>query len=191
MPILTVILDSQDNRTTVEVSPDESLLAALTRHKLYVKSSCGGVASCGDCVVKIHSGTDVLTPPGFDETNLLGNVFHLTGERLSCQAKASGNAIIDISGHDQKRDQEETKKRTSSRPPRTHHKVRKSSDVEALKRKRLEQRKEEDRSWERHWEKEKPQTPSPKQGGNRRPRPFRTDHLDEEESEKGSKKDQD
>ena len=182
MPSLTIILDAQGNSTTVDVSSDECLLTALGRHNLYVKSSCGGVASCGDCIVKVHSGADALSPPGFDETGLLGNVFHLTGERLSCQAKASGNAVIDISGHDQKRDQEEMKKRTSSGPPRQRHKVRKSSEVEARAQKRLEQRKEENRSWERHWEKEDPKTPLKKQGGHRRPRPFRTDHLDEKNS---------
>ena len=183
MPSLTVILDSQGNRTTIDVSQDESLLEALGRHKLYVKSSCGGVASCGDCVVKIRSGEDSLTPPGFDETKLLGNVFHITSERLSCQARASGNTVVDISGHDQKRDQEETKKRTSS-PPRQRHKVRKSSTLEFLKEERLQQKKEEDRSWERHWEKEDSKTPLKNQGGHRRPRPFRTDHLDDDEKDK-------
>ena len=193
MPTLTVILDSQGSCTTIEVSPDESLLAALERNKLYVKSSCGGVASCGDCVVKILSGADALTPPCFDETGLLGNVFHITGERLSCQAKAKGKVILDISGHDKGRDQEEMKKRTSSGPPRRQHKVRKSEAVESLKKERLEQQKE-NRSWERHWEKgNDSKTPLKKQGGHRRPRPFRTDHLEQEVSsaEGDSKKDPD
>ena len=183
MPSITVILDSEGNSTKVDVSSDESILAALGRHNLYVKSSCGGVASCGDCIINVKSGSDALTPPGFDETGLLGNVFHLTGERLSCQTKALGNAIIDISKHDQRRDQEEMKRRTSSGPPRRQHKVRKNAEVESIKQERLEKRKEENKSWERHWEKKDAKTPLKKQGGHRRPRPFRTDHLDEKEND--------
>ena len=174
MPNITVILDSAGNKKTLEVSPEESLLQALTKQGLYVKSSCGGVASCGDCVIKVIAGSNNLSPSGFEETGLLGNVFHITGERLSCQAKASGGATIDISHHDQKKDQEQLKKRTSSR-----HKVRKREKVEALKQERIKEQ-DQEQKWERHWEKGSDRTPPHKQGGHRRPHPFRTDHLDED-----------
>ena len=179
---LTVILDTQGNKQTVEVSSAECLLQALTRQKLYIKSSCGGVASCSDCIIKVLSGADNLSPPGFDETTLLGNVFHLTGERLSCQTRALGSATIDIGHHDKERDQEQIKKRTTRTPPpsRKRNKVRKQKEVEAIKKERLEQKKEQNRSWERHWEKDPAENPPRKQGGYRRPRPFRTDHLDED-----------
>ena len=54
---------------------------------MYIKSSCGGVASCTDCRIKVIAGEDSLTTPPFEEVQLLGNVFHITKERLSCQAK--------------------------------------------------------------------------------------------------------
>ena len=169
---ITVILDTEGNQKRLEVSPEESLLEALGRHDLYVKSSCGGVASCGDCVIKVVNGADNLSSPGFEETGLLGNVFHLTGERLSCQAKACGSATIDIGHHDQKRDQEQLRKRTSTPPPsRKQHKVRKQREVETLKQEHSKKR-EEERTWERHWEKNTERTPPHKQGGHRRPRPF-------------------
>ena len=179
---VTVILDCEGNRKTLEVYPEESLLESLSRKDIYVKSSCGGVASCGDCVIKVLSGASNLSSPGFDETALLGNVFHITGERLSCQAKVSGGVTIDVVHHDRGRDQEELRKRTSHNPLRRNHKIRKSGEVKELKGEQIKQQEqEEERTWERHWEKDTSKTPSHKQGGHRRPRPFRTDHLEEEE----------
>ena len=43
---------------TVEVSEDESLLEGLKQAGFYIKSSCGGHASCSDCIVKVESGKD-------------------------------------------------------------------------------------------------------------------------------------
>ena len=189
---VTVIIDCEGNRKTLEVSPDEPLLNTLSKNNLYIKSSCGGVASCGDCIIKTLSGADNLSPPEFEETALLGNVFHITKERLSCQTKVLvGGATIDITHHDQRRDQEQLRKRTTHNPTRPSHKVRKHNEVEKLKEKRFKQREEEDRTWERHWEKDSDKAPSHKQGGHRRPRPFRTDHLDEDgkKEDKEDKKD--
>lgn len=67
----------------VEIEEGKNLLSALREQDIYVKSSCGGVASCSDCIVKIVSGEDHLTPPPFSELKLLGNVFHITKERLA------------------------------------------------------------------------------------------------------------
>jgi ferredoxin len=82
-----------------EVRPDETLLQALKRQGHFLKSSCGGCASCGDCVVVIESGADHLSPMEHSEIKLLGNVFHLTSERLACQTKLTGNVTIDIGSH--------------------------------------------------------------------------------------------
>ena len=187
-PKITVIFDSEGNQKTLETTSEECLLQTLVKQNLYIKSSCGGVASCGDCVIKVLMGADALSPAGFDETTLLGNVFHITGERLSCQTKVLGNATIDISHHDKHRDQEQIKNRTTRMPSPSHHryKVRKQEEVEAIRKeqsKQKEQRKKNP-SWDRHWEKDKSgKTPPRKQGGHRRPRPFRTDHLDKYEDE--------
>ena len=185
---ITVILDSGGNKKILEISPEQSLLETLQQENIYIKSSCGGVASCGDCIIKVLLGADTLSAPGFDETKLLGNVFHITGERLSCQTKMLGNATIDISHHNKNKDQEEIKSRTGgmSTPSRFRHKVRKKKEVEAIKKEQLEKSRQEKQnpSWERHWEKKSSSIPPRKQAGHRRPRPFRTDHLDDDGDDK-------
>lgn len=91
----------------IEVSEKKNLLQALRDQKIYVKSSCGGVASCSDCIIKIISGDESLSEVTFEEKKLLGNVFHITKERLSCQTYVQGEGvIIDLSGHDQVSDQD-------------------------------------------------------------------------------------
>ena len=94
------------HQKVLEVSEDTPLLQALLKEKIYIKSSCGGHASCSDCVVKIVEGKENINKPSFDEKNLLGNVFFITKERLSCQTKITGDITIDASGHDQERDRE-------------------------------------------------------------------------------------
>jgi 2Fe-2S ferredoxin len=104
------------NNEVVEVAEGDStsLLELLKNHGLYVKSSCGGHASCSDCVIKVRSGESNLTEPTFEEINLLGNVFHITKERLSCQTKVLGDVTIDVSGHDKMTDQEKIRQKTAS-----------------------------------------------------------------------------
>jgi 2Fe-2S ferredoxin len=80
----------------VEVEEAQNLLEALREQDIYIKSSCGGVASCSDCIIKIVSGEDHLTPPPFSELKLLGNVFHITKERLACQTCVTGDVTIDM-----------------------------------------------------------------------------------------------
>ena len=135
--------------SSVESMEDKSLLETFQSKDVFVKSSCGGYARCRDCVVKIVEGKENLNDVSFEETQLLGNVFHVTGERLSCQTKVLGPVSVDLSGHNP----EEEKKR-KPRPI----KIRKKGSMEKT-------------------------TPSPSprkkvSGGGKRPRPFRTDHLD-------------
>lgn len=111
------LLPSNETFEIEDVSGSEtapSLLELLKGHGLYVKSSCGGHASCSDCIIKVRSGVDNLTEPTFAEINLLGNVFHITKERLSCQTKVTGDVSIDVSGHDKMRDQEQIRQKTAN-----------------------------------------------------------------------------
>ena len=73
--------------------------APARRQGVLIKSACGGVAQCRRCVVKIISGEEKLNRVEFEERQLLGNVFYITRERLSCQLKCHGNITIDISDH--------------------------------------------------------------------------------------------
>jgi len=83
----------------IEVDEKTDLLQALTKKGMSIRSDCGGHASCSTCIIKIVSGEEYTSAPGFIEIQLLGNVFHITKERLSCQTKITGDVVIDISGH--------------------------------------------------------------------------------------------
>lgn len=98
----------------VEVEERNSLLDQLRSKDVYIKSSCGGVGSCGDCVVKVLKGSNFLNSPTFEEDKLLGNVFHITKERLCCQMRISGDVEIDISSHNKQKDEERLRSKNSA-----------------------------------------------------------------------------
>ena len=110
----------------VEIEEGKNLLSALREQDIYVKSSCGGVASCSDCIVKIVSGEDHLTPPPFSELKLLGNVFHITKERLACQTCVTGDVTIDITKHNKASDEEKLRSKTTQFTKKIPTKVKKT-----------------------------------------------------------------
>ena len=83
----------------LEMNESESLFEQLKNANYNIKSTCGGCASCGQCTVVITTGEENLNEPSFEEKQLMGNVFHITKERLSCQTKVSGPVSVDISIH--------------------------------------------------------------------------------------------
>ena len=89
---------------TFKVDADTDILNLLRDHDIYIKSSCGGHASCSDCIVKVLEGKENINDPSFEEKKLLGNVFHITKERMACQMKVTGPVKIDISAHDRSAD---------------------------------------------------------------------------------------
>jgi uncharacterized 2Fe-2S/4Fe-4S cluster protein (DUF4445 family) len=169
---------------SVEVEEGVDLLNALREADVYIKSGCGGYASCTDCVIKVSSGEDNLSAPPIEEINLLGNVFHITKERLACQTKVTGPVTIDISKHDKDADKEKLRQKTSNMS-KARTKIRKPAEQEKVYQERREmiaEKHKEDDSWEKHWEKDKEADKPKKLGGGKRPRLFRYD--DEEEREK-------
>ena len=82
---------------SIQIQKTETILEALRREKINIEASCGGHASCGDCVVTIKSGAEHLTDMEFDEKKILGNVFFITKERLACQTCLKNeNATISL-----------------------------------------------------------------------------------------------
>jgi ferredoxin len=69
----------------------ESLFEIGRRNGVPISTSCAGKASCGLCRVVIRAGEQYLTPMGPLERRHLGNVYFITKERLSCQARLSGD----------------------------------------------------------------------------------------------------
>ena len=65
----------------------ESLFEVARRLGVPVATACVGNATCGLCRLKILDGGDNLTPLNDAERKHLGNVYFITAERLSCQAR--------------------------------------------------------------------------------------------------------
>jgi adenylate cyclase len=79
----------------VGVGPGETLLAAARRLDVPLASSCGGKAVCGDCIVRVVSGAEHLTPPDADEIAWRAR----TGKgsealRLACCLRVTGPAEV-------------------------------------------------------------------------------------------------
>jgi 2Fe-2S ferredoxin len=177
--------------SVVEVEEGKNLLQALRDDgDTYIKSSCGGVASCSDCIIKIVSGEDNLTPPPFEELKLLGNVFHITKERLACQTRILGPVTIDISKHNKATDEERMKNKRAnfSKKKQVKTQVRKEPDIKKIRQdKEAEQaqfdqeQKDKSDTWKKHWEKDK-STEVKKLAGGKRPKFFDTDKVDYEKN---------
>ena len=154
----------------IETHGDKSLLQVLQAEGVYVKSSCGGHASCSDCILKIVEGKDYVNEPSFEETALLGNVFHITKERLACQCKIVGDVTIDISNHNEKLDQDRLRSKTASFSSKRKTKIRKKEEIEEIQKERETARKEKDEEWEKPWEKDKDPSKPKRLGGGKRPK---------------------
>ena len=74
----------------------QNLYQLLSKTSVGVRSSCGGVGACGDCVVKILNGESNLSDFNITEKHYLGNVYHLTKERLSCQVIVNGDCEVSV-----------------------------------------------------------------------------------------------
>ena len=64
-----------------------SLLQIARQNGVPIESDCSGAGSCIRCRVKTKS--PLLSSPTRIELDRLGNLSHLTGERMACQARVS------------------------------------------------------------------------------------------------------
>jgi len=83
-------------QVTVDVPVGSNLRDPGLAAGVEIPSTCGGVASCGLCKVKIVAGAEHLNAMPPDEVGKLGNVFFITKERLSCQAQLSGDVTCEV-----------------------------------------------------------------------------------------------
>lgn len=164
----------------LDLNGEETLLKQLKDSGKSIKSSCGGCATCSDCIVIVKSGELNLTAQTFEELRLLGNVFHITKERLSCQTKLLGDVTLDVSAH------EKSTQKVDKPAPKSPTRLKKRVEIEKSVRESEEknQAKPQD-TWYRHWEKEDDDASKPKRvGGNKRPRPFKFSDPDTDDTEK-------
>lgn len=78
----------------VEGQEGETLFSVLQREGIPLESYCGGIGSCGKCVVRILEGK--VTPPTTLEKEHLGGR-EKAGFRLACQVMVLGDMSCDIS----------------------------------------------------------------------------------------------
>ncbi len=79
----------------VEVDAGRSLLEAAHLCDAPVHTLCNGIAACIQCLVRIVEGGEHLSPPEAIEKDRIGNIFHITGERLACQACVRGPVVVE------------------------------------------------------------------------------------------------
>jgi 2Fe-2S ferredoxin len=80
------------DRITAPAAASESLFEIGRRNGVKISTSCAGKASCGLCRVIIVEGDIHLSPMGPLERRHLGNVYFITRQRLSCQARLTSDA---------------------------------------------------------------------------------------------------
>jgi Na+-transporting NADH:ubiquinone oxidoreductase subunit F len=82
-----------NDKTTIPVTGDDTLLNTLSNEKIFIPSACGGKATCGLCKCKVVEGGGEVKPT---EEPFLSKKEKADGVRLSCQVKVRGNIKIEI-----------------------------------------------------------------------------------------------
>jgi ferredoxin, 2Fe-2S len=72
----------------------ESIFEVARRNAVPINTACAGAATCGLCRVRVVSGESFLSPFNAGERRHLGNVYFITKERLSCQARVTGGDVV-------------------------------------------------------------------------------------------------
>ena len=85
LPSIEVEFHRGEERWRGQGREGESLLQLARRVGAPIESDCSGAGSCVLCRVKVKAS--LLSEPTRIERDRLGNLFHLTGERMACQAK--------------------------------------------------------------------------------------------------------
>ena len=84
-----------EGRWEAQANAGESILEVARRCEAPVHTLCNGIGACVQCKIKVIDGADALSRPDTLEKDRIGNIFHLTGERLGCQAKVYGDVTVE------------------------------------------------------------------------------------------------
>lgn len=109
----TVKFIKEGETWTVEVADGATLLEAARACEAPVHTLCHGIAACIQCKVRVVSGATAISAPEAIEKDRIGNLFHITGERLACQTKVHGEVVVEALDV-----RLPNKRRQLSRPPR-------------------------------------------------------------------------
>ena len=84
-----------EQRWELEVADGETLLRAAHACEAPVHTLCNGIGACVQCKVRVHGDMAALSVPNHLERDRLGNIFHMTQERLACQSKVHGDVTVE------------------------------------------------------------------------------------------------
>lgn len=90
-----LIADFQPIGRKIEVPPNTTILKAAQTAGINLNAICGGLSSCGSCIIKLQPETQV-TPVSVLEREELGNEKLAQGFRLACQTKLLESIVIEI-----------------------------------------------------------------------------------------------
>ncbi|NJA08135.1 DUF4445 domain-containing protein [Methylococcaceae bacterium WWC4] len=82
-PVWPVTIASADQRLTLALTGDISVRKALDATGLRVRAACGGLGTCGACLIRIVSGE--FNPPTLAEYQKIPREEREAGVRLACQ----------------------------------------------------------------------------------------------------------
>lgn len=85
-----------DETWSITVPAQTTLLEAARDCGAPVQTLCQGIGACVQCKVVVLEGRDGLSRPEALEKDRLGNVFHLTSERMGCQARVVGPVVVEV-----------------------------------------------------------------------------------------------
>ena len=80
----------------VEVESGKSVLDIALQNGIAIKSSCKGMASCGECRVFVVEGEGHILPPTQQELDIIGQGYFIDQRRLSCQLYCFDNLVVDL-----------------------------------------------------------------------------------------------
>ena len=82
-------------QTTIIQERQETILSVIRANGLDISSYCGGMCSCGTCIVNIEGPQECLSPIASREIAVLGYSNRETA-RLACQAYIIGEGNVHI-----------------------------------------------------------------------------------------------
>jgi ferredoxin, 2Fe-2S len=94
LKMFTITFKRGDATWTAQAEIGETLFEVAKGCDAPVETLCHGIGACVRCKVRLLEGT--LAPPTPLERDRLGNIFHLTQERLSCQSYIQGDCTLEI-----------------------------------------------------------------------------------------------
>jgi Na+-transporting NADH:ubiquinone oxidoreductase subunit F len=84
---------NEDSTKVMKVAAGGTLLGALTDHKIFIPSACGGKGTCGVCEVIVKEGGGTILPT---ETGFISRKEAKHGCRLACQVKVKRDMRIEV-----------------------------------------------------------------------------------------------